>query len=590
MEKRVFLAIVLSFGILAVYQNYIVPPQVAPPAAAPTGPAGAPAALTQGAATPAAPEVAAITPAPIEMPATLVGDTEARDIIVNTDTVYAVFSTEGATIKSWRLKKYFDTNGEPLDLIPPQLPANYPHPFTLATDQDAVSAVLSVAKFKPSSLGPLSLGAAPGTLSFEYQDETGLTARKSFHFQPDGMPYMMTVDASVDVQGVARPVTLKFGPAVGIGYSTGGRMTAAYPSAAVFHKDGSVERPSASSLLEQPAYEGVMRFAGVGDQYFLSAAIPGTRSVRMEFQPVTLPTPEPDATETGVTERSFVSYSVSTPGAMNMPFFVGPKDFDVLKAVDTQLVRAIDFGIFAWLVVPLLQSLKWINTYVGNFGWSIVLLTIILNAIMFPLRHRSMVSMRKMQEIQPEVKAIQKRYEKLKITDPDRQKMNTEMMALYKQRGVNPASGCVPMLLTMPVLFAFYAMLSVAIELRGAPFFGWITDLSQMDPLYITPVLMGVTMFVQQKMTPSTADPAQQKIFMFMPLIFMVMFLWAPAGLVIYWLMSNIMTVGQQFMTNRMIGSPSKPGSTGPEALGGTSAERRAKQAGRAATPKAQGK
>jgi len=203
--------------------------------------------------------------------------------------------------------------------------------------------------------------------------------------------------------------------------------------------------------------------------------------------------------------------------------------------------------------------------------------------IMFPLRHRSMVSMKKMQEIQPEVKAIQKRYEKYKLTDPERQKMNAETMALYKQKGVNPASGCVPMLLTMPVLFGFYAMLSVAIELRGAPFGGWIKDLAQMDPLFITPVLMGASMFVQQKMTPTTADPAQQKIFMFMPIIFTIMFLWAPAGLVIYWLMSNIMTIGQQYLTNHLIAAPTRTGS------GGTSAERRAKSAGSAATPKAQG-
>jgi YidC/Oxa1 family membrane protein insertase len=162
--------------------------------------------------------------------------------------------------------------------------------------------------------------------------------------------------------------------------------------------------------------------------------------------------------------------------------------------------------------------------------------------------------------------------------------MNTEMMALYKQRGVNPASGCVPMLLTMPVLFSFYAMLAVAIELRGAPFVGWIQDLSHMDPLYITPLLMGATMFWQQRMTPTTADPAQQKIFMFMPIIFTVMFLWAPAGLVIYWLMSNIMTIGQQYLTNRLIGAPTRPASAG-----GTSSERRVKSAGSGATPKAQG-
>ena len=174
-------------------------------------------------------------------------------------------------------------------------------------------------------------------------------------------------------------------------------------------------------------------------------------------------------------------------------------------------MRAIDFGMFSWLVVPLLQALKWVNGFVGNYGWSIIVLTILINLAIFPLRHRSMVSMRKMQAIQPELKAIQERYANYKLTDPERQKMQQEMMALYKQKGVNPASGCVPMLLTMPVLFAFYAMLSVAIELRGAPFFGWIHDLSAPDPYWIWPILMGGTMFWQQRMTPSTADPVQQK-------------------------------------------------------------------------------
>ena len=164
--------------------------------------------------------------------------------------------------------------------------------------------------------------------------------------------------------------------------------------------------------------------------------------------------------------------------------------------------------------------------------------------------------MRKLQELQPEVKAIQDRYGKLKATDPAKQKMNQEMMSLYKERGVNPASGCVPTLLTIPVLFAFYSLLSQAIELRGAPFGLWIKDLSLHDPLYVTPVLMGITMFVQQKMTPSTMDPAQQKMMMLMPAVFLFMFLWAPSGLVIYWFVSNVLAIAQQYFTNRIIGPP----------------------------------
>ena len=169
------------------------------------------------------------------------------------------------------------------------------------------------------------------------------------------------------------------------------------------------------------------------------------------------------------------------------------------------------------------QALKWINGYLGNYGWSIIALTVLINLLIFPLRHRSMVSMRKMQALQPEVKAIQDRYAKYKITDPERQKMNQEMMALYKQKGVNPASGCVPMLLTMPVLFAFYAMLSaVDRAARRAVLRLDCTTSRVHDPLYITPVLMGATMFWQQRMMPTTADPMQQKMFMLMPVIFTV--------------------------------------------------------------------
>jgi YidC/Oxa1 family membrane protein insertase len=183
---------------------------------------------------------------------------------------------------------------------------------------------------------------------------------------------------------------------------------------------------------------------------------------------------------------------------------------------------------------------------------------VIINAIMFPLRHKSVVSMRRMQEIQPEVKAIQDRYAKYKTTDPAKQKMNQELMALYRERGVNPAGGCVPMLLTFPILFAMWALLSTAIELRGAPFFGWIHDLTAHDPYFVTPVLMGATSFWQQRITPNAGgmDPAQQKMMMFMPIVLTVMFLWLPAGALLYYLVSNVWTIGQQYLTNYLIGPP----------------------------------
>jgi YidC/Oxa1 family membrane protein insertase len=227
----------------------------------------------------------------------------------------------------------------------------------------------------------------------------------------------------------------------------------------------------------------------------------------------------------------------------------------VLAAVDRPLVKTIHFGMLDFLAVPLLRALKWIYGYVGNYGWAIIILTILINIVMFPLRHKSVVSMRKMQELQPQIKAIQERYSKLKATDPERQKMNQELMALYREKGVNPASGCVPMLLTMPVLFAFYSLLSVAIEMRGAPFGLWIHDLSVHDPYYVTPLVMAATMLWQQRLTP-IADPVQAKVMMITPIIFLFFFLWAPSGLVLYWTASNMLAIGQQYATNRMIGAP----------------------------------
>jgi YidC/Oxa1 family membrane protein insertase len=260
-------------------------------------------------------------------------------------------------------------------------------------------------------------------------------------------------------------------------------------------------------------------------------------------------------------------------------FFLGPKQFDVLKAVDGELVRAINFGIFAWLVLPLLSTLKWLNLFIGNWGWSIIALTLLINLVILPLRHKSVVSMRKMQTIQPQIKAIQDRYADLKMTDPAKQKMNTEVMNLYRENGVNPASGCVPMLLTMPVLFALYSLLSQAIELRGADWVFWIHDLSQHDPYYVTPIIVGITMWWQQRLTPTTVDPAQQKMMMMMPVIFTATFMTLPSGVAIYYLVGNLFAVGQQYFTNWMIGPPPVPR---------PAAERKVKSAGAGRTAAAE--
>jgi YidC/Oxa1 family membrane protein insertase len=539
MERRVFLAILLSFVVLFGYQAFFAPAPVPIPAV----PIPAqPAAQTPG--------ITAVQPAPATpqgpAPAALVADAEARDIVVDTDTVRAVFNTRGAVLTSWRLKRYQGADAHPLDLVPADLPATEARPFALKTGDDAVDQQLASALFKPTAESLTITGNNTGTLGFEYRDAAGLAVRKQFVFNAGGHPYVTEMTASVERGTAKMPFQIAFGPSLGSGYNAAG-SSYYYPPAAIYSDGSSVERLDAGDITAQPRYQGAYRWAGVSDHYFLSAVLGQGQPLTVSYRPISGPVPG-GAPET---VRTFVSWTTEATPDKPTAVFLGPKDFDVLKATEGSLVRAIDFGMFAFLVVPLLTALKWINGYIGNWGWSIIALTLLINAAMAPLRHKSLVSMRKMQKLQPEVKAIQKRYEKYKMTDPERQKMNTEMMALYRERGVNPASGCVPMLLTMPVLFAFYALLSVAIELRGAPWVGWIRDLSVHDPLYITPLLMGGTMFWQQYITPSTADPVQQKIMLIMPVVFTVTFLWFPSGLVLYWLFSNLWAIGQQMATNR---------------------------------------
>jgi YidC/Oxa1 family membrane protein insertase len=316
----------------------------------------------------------------------------------------------------------------------------------------------------------------------------------------------------------------------------------------------------------QAVHEGQFRFAGVDDHYFLGAAVaPG--QARIDYRALTLPGPSD-------TQRLFLSHTIELAQPVtDVRFFFGPKQFDMLQSIDTELVRSIDYGIFGWMTVPLLTGLKWLYGFTGNYGWAIVVLTILINLTMFPLRHKSMVAMRKMQAIQPQMKAIQERYANLKVTDPARQKMNTEVMNLYREKGVNPAAGCVPMLLTMPVLLAFFSLLSMSIELRGARFGWWIQDLSQSDPYFVLPALMGGTMFWQQKITPTTVDPMQQRIMMIMPVMFTAMMSFSASGVVLYWFVGQVWAIGQQYFTNWLIGPP-------PVAAVRPPAERRIKTAG----------
>jgi YidC/Oxa1 family membrane protein insertase len=549
MQRQFILAIVLSFLVIYGWQALYPPPKKTPPVQQPVqqvtkDPSGAQA---PGAQQALAKDAAADATATVEA-APLVAASAEQDVAVENAFVQAVFNTRGGVLKSWRLKNYRDGDGAPLELIPQNVP-NSTRPFMLEVDDATTSATLRNALFKPDA-GSLTIGSEAKTLVFEYRDAAGLVARKEFTFNP-AHPYIVRFLGQVSKNDAPLNHTINWGPALGTGVVAGG-MSYAPASQPIFYRDRKVSRVAIKDIEKHRQEQGSFGFLGVDDHYFLSAMLPPTEQLQVSYSPELVAVPGQSH------PLQFISWSVKSPSGPQpaADFFFGPKDLDVLQSIKPDLVRAIDFGMFDWLVVPLLRALKWIDSYIGNYGWSIIALTVIINLVMFPLKHKSIVSMRKMQELQPQMKAIQDRYAKLKMTDPGRQKMNEEVMALYKQHGTNPASGCVPMLLTLPVLVAFYAMLAVAIELRGAPFLGWIKDLSAHDPYFVTPVLMGITMFVQQRMSPSVADPVQAKMMMFMPLMFTGMLIWAPSGLVLYWTVSNLWAIGQQTLTNRLIGPP----------------------------------
>ena len=568
MERRVLLAVFLSFLVLVLYQRWIGPPAPVEPALAPSvtdtaaagqdGAVGAPPTLPPSSAAAGAGDQTAAQTAPVlpaEIAAVQVGDSAARDIVVESELVRAVFANRGGELVSWQLKAYQDDHGGPVELIPPEVAPGQAWPFSLVLPGDpGTTATLDQALFRPSS-DRIRVGGDPETLVFEYEDSTGLRARKTFTFNtsPD-QPYVIGFRAEVTTSAGAQPFAVQWGPALGGVRSETSRLVFQQLPGAVLYgrtlegellQELDIHRAQPGDLVDRSTYEGQLDFVGVENHYFLAAALPGAQLSRVDYRPVS----------TTELEHDLVAFDLALEtGAPELPVFLGPKDFDVLATVHPDLVRAIDFGFLSVIVVPLHRTLKWIYGFLGNYGWSIIVLTILINIVIFPLRHKSVTSMRKMQEVQPEMKAIQARYADLKATDPAKQKMNQEVMELYRRHGVNPASGCFPMLLTMPILIAFYRLLSMAVELRGAPFMLWITDLSVQDPLYVTPVIMGASMVFQQRLQPSTGDPTQQKIMMLMPVMFTFMFLWAPSGLVVYWLTSNLIGIGQQLVTNKIAG------------------------------------
>jgi YidC/Oxa1 family membrane protein insertase len=315
---------------------------------------------------------------------------------------------------------------------------------------------------------------------------------------------------------------------------------------------------------------GTYDFAGIQDLYFAAAFLaPFDARGNLTDVPFTVTgwTYSHDTTVDGKTETEVIpqmAVGIAAPGPLDVRLYAGPKSIDGLKAVRPPLNSLVQFGWWTFIAEPLFYSLMWLHKYVSNFGWAIVLITIAINMVMFPLKVKSMRAMLKMQQVAPEVKAIQERYKKYSMRDPRKAEMNKEVMAVYSREGINPLGSCWPTLIQMPIWFGLYRMLANTIELRHTPWFGWIHDLSAHDPYFILPAVMAVSMYFMQKMTPTPGmDPAQAKMMAVTPLIFGGMFALYPSGLSVYILTSNVVGIGQQWYLYRTAPPPPKP-SRGP--------------------------
>lgn len=503
MEKRTILAIVLSTIVLVIWA-YFFQPKYTP---RPTPPRQVKPEETVA-------TVKEIQPLPSVSPEQ---QTEAGvDVIVETDLYRAVFSTKGAVIRSWELKKYKDNDGMPVVLL--KKPGMIPPLGLLFEGQDRDLPQRIIYRASTERL-ILNEGNRQGELVFTYSNG-GFSISKRFVFYND----TYKVDLSVETTNTP-PYLLPLGTDFGV-----------FNKEQREHKGPVIlietDRKEFNEKLKETRYfTGNIRWIAQEDKYFTAAIAPLTgvegASVWKEG------------------EMPEIALKLSPRKVQNLLLYAGPKEYDRLKGLDLGLEHIIDFGMFTFLAMPLFWVLKTFYSILGNYGWAIIVLTILVRIPFIPLMHKSQRSMKKMQALQPKMAEIKEKYKK------DPQRMQKEMMELYRKHKVNPVGGCLPILLQIPVFIALYNILLKAIELRGAPFMLWIKDLSAKDPYYILPIVMGLTMVIQQKMTPSAMDPRQAKIMMLMPVVFTFLFLSFPSGLVLYWLVNNILAIIQQYYANK---------------------------------------
>jgi YidC/Oxa1 family membrane protein insertase len=563
MDKRTLLAVVLSVIVLLVYQNFFAKPPVKT-APAPTQQEATVASQTATpapAATAAAPVAATIQTATTGRMASVQAVTGAeRDVIVETPLYRAVFTTRGATLKSFQLKQYKTAVANSEDLVdifmrligkgkpkPEGVPKlielvhvseGMPRPLSISFPDSTVNIPGDGFYEADGSLLDMTNGGESRRLNFTQPYPGEMKVEKTFTFHPDKFSF----ELEVRVHNLGGAPLNQNGGLTWYQYVDPAAPTDSYGhDGPVSYIAKSIDRPEVKKMEADKTLGPDVSWGGFESKYFIASMIPQN----------------PSLTSFRMTKDSSNLIAVGLkgpknvippgqPGLFNYSLYLGPKDYDILKAQNIGLENAIDFGDWLkWLAIPLLVSLKFLYGYVHNYGIAIIILTILIKLIFWPLGNKSYKSMKEMQKLQPLMAALREKYKN------DKARLSQESMALYKAHKVNPMGGCLPMVVQIPVFFGLYKALLYAIELRHSPLFWWIQDLSAKDPYYITPIVMGATMFIQQKMTPTGADPMQAKIMLFMPIIFTFMFLNFPSGLVIYWLFNNIISIGQQVYINK---------------------------------------
>lgn len=546
MEKRAILAIVLSLIVVAAWSLFVAP-VTRPPSEKPspnmTEGGSAPPATT-GQVRPTTPA----SPAPLAESPSVPVATEEKLVVVDTGVSRLTLTSQGAGVKLVQLHAYHSTLGKdasPIEIAPAAVTPRTPLTTELHLEQRVI-ALGQVAFTSAQTALTLSAGQPEGTVTFRGQLSEGVMVERTYRFQHGRYSF----DVATTVEGLQAPAGSSMHTLWGPGLLHVAETTTRQgqtPEQAWRYVQGKLLQESPKKTGDVQIDSGQVTWAALADTYFTAVLIPRE--------------PAATATSTREVDKHVFEVGVRTPlgpdrAAQTLRVYVGPKVQPLLEEAEPSLGKVIDLGYFSPLARPMLHLLRFLNGLVHNYGITIMLATVLIKLAFWPLTQASYKSMQAMQKLQPRLKELQVVYK------DDRQALNRAMMQLYRDNKVNPMGGCLPMVLQIPVFFAFYNALLYAIELRHAPFVCWETsvwwvgrgvcDLSVADPSYITPVLMGVTMFIQQKMTPTMGDPTQAKIMQFMPLMFLMFFLNAPAGLVIYWLVNNVLSIGQQLMINRM--------------------------------------